>query len=123
MFSKIYSMAEAAEASSVEPKNDDKSKKEDEQDKEEIEEIPKEEQRLTHEELVKLTKEAIANIIESDPIFSNLPLDPTIDEIRAQTAVARGQSIELFLERGPLPRLSIVVCTNFFLQIFVLIVE
>ncbi|XP_001606078.1 U11/U12 small nuclear ribonucleoprotein 25 kDa protein [Nasonia vitripennis] len=78
-------------------------------EEQDIKDILKEQERLSHEELVKLTKEAIANIIESDPIFSNLPLDPTIDEIRAQIAVARGQSIELFLERGPLPTLSIVV--------------
>lgn len=64
---------------------------------------------IPHKELVELTKEAIVNIIESDPIFRGLPLDPTIDEIKAQIAVAHGQSITLFLERGPLPTLSIVV--------------
>lgn len=105
---------------SVELKNDDVPKREKEQDEQEIENIPKEQERISHEELVKLTKEAIANIIESDPLFKNLPLDPTIDEIRAQIAVARGQSIELFLERGPLPTLSIVV--RMCVQVFVLIV-
>ncbi|XP_011497174.1 PREDICTED: U11/U12 small nuclear ribonucleoprotein 25 kDa protein [Ceratosolen solmsi marchali] len=64
---------------------------------------------FTHEELVKLTKEAIRNIIESDPLLSDLPLDPTAEEIKAQTAVAQGQAIVLFLDRGNLPKLSIVV--------------
>ena len=71
--------------------------------------VVEEESSIGHEELVKLTKEAIANIIESDPFFKNLPLDPTIEEIRAQSAVAQGQAIVLYLERGPLPKLSIVV--------------
>ena len=64
---------------------------------------------FSHDVLVKLTKEAIAKIIESDPFFKHLPLDPTVDEIKAQIAVVHGQAITLYLDRTPLPRLSIVV--------------
>lgn len=64
---------------------------------------------LDHEELVKLTKEAIDNIIESDPLLSGLPTDVTIEEIKAQIAVAQGQAITVYLNRGELPKLGIVV--------------
>ncbi|XP_076633074.1 U11/U12 small nuclear ribonucleoprotein 25 kDa protein [Colletes latitarsis] len=62
-----------------------------------------------HEELVKLTKEAIDNIIESDPLLSGLPTDVTIEEIKAQIAVAQGQAITIYLNRGELPKLGVVV--------------
>jgi uncharacterized Rossmann fold enzyme len=73
---------------------------------------------FTHEELVKLTKEAIRNIIESDPLLNELPLDPTAEEIKAQTAVVQGQAIILFLDRGYLPKLSIVVGVFYYLFCF-----
>ncbi|XP_053978465.1 U11/U12 small nuclear ribonucleoprotein 25 kDa protein-like [Hylaeus anthracinus] len=62
-----------------------------------------------HEELVKLTKEAIDNIIESDPLLSGLPTDVTIEEIKAQIAVAQGQAITVYLNRGELPKIGVVV--------------
>ncbi|XP_047369374.1 U11/U12 small nuclear ribonucleoprotein 25 kDa protein [Vespa velutina] len=65
-----------------------------------------------HQELIKLTKEAIDNVIESDPFLSGLPLNVTVEEIKAQIAVAQGQAITLFLNRGELPKLSIVVPTH-----------
>ncbi|XP_012260784.1 U11/U12 small nuclear ribonucleoprotein 25 kDa protein-like [Athalia rosae] len=64
---------------------------------------------FSHEELVKLTKEAINKIIESDPLFVGIPADATVEEIKSQSAVARGQAITLYLNRGELPRLSVVV--------------
>ncbi|XP_017886886.1 U11/U12 small nuclear ribonucleoprotein 25 kDa protein-like [Ceratina calcarata] len=64
---------------------------------------------LDHVELIKLTKEAIRNIVESDPLLSGLPADVTIEELKAQIAVAQGQAITLYLNRGELPRLGIVV--------------
>lgn len=69
----------------------------------------KNEVQFSHEELVKLTQEAIDKIIESDPLFSGLPSDVTVEELKSQTAVAQGQAITLYLNRGELPRLSIVV--------------
>lgn len=65
---------------------------------------------ISHEELVKLTKEAIHKVIESDPLINGLPPDATAEEIRSQTAVAQGQAITLYLNRGELPVLPIVVC-------------
>lgn len=64
---------------------------------------------ISHRELVKLTKEAIHNIIENDPLLHGLPTDVTLEEIKAQTAVAQGQAITVFLNRGELPELGIVV--------------
>lgn len=64
---------------------------------------------ISHQELVKLTKEAIRNIIESDPLLRGLPTDVTIEEVKAQTAVAQGQAITIYLNRGELPELGIVV--------------
>lgn len=62
-----------------------------------------------HNELVKLTRKAIDNIIESDPLLSGLPTDVTIEELKAQAAVAQGQAITVYLNRGELPKLGIVV--------------
>ncbi|XP_032674070.1 U11/U12 small nuclear ribonucleoprotein 25 kDa protein [Odontomachus brunneus] len=64
---------------------------------------------LSHQELIKLTKVAIDNIIESDPLLSGLPSDVTIEELKSQIAVAQGQAITLFLNRGELPKLAVVV--------------
>lgn len=64
---------------------------------------------LSHQELIKLTKMAIDNIIESDPLLSGLPSDVTIEELRSQIAVAQGQAITLFIDRGRLPKLAVVV--------------
>ncbi|EFN80891.1 U11/U12 small nuclear ribonucleoprotein 25 kDa protein [Harpegnathos saltator] len=64
---------------------------------------------LSHHELIKLTKVAIDNIIESDPLLSGLPSDVTIEELKSQIAVAQGQAITLFLNRGELPKLAVVV--------------
>lgn len=64
---------------------------------------------LSHQELIKLTKIAIDNIIESDPLLSGLPSDVTIEELKSQIAVAQGQAITLFLNRGELPKLAVVV--------------
>ncbi|XP_014211841.1 U11/U12 small nuclear ribonucleoprotein 25 kDa protein [Copidosoma floridanum] len=76
---------------------------------EEKEEQYQEQATIEHNELVKLTKEAIRNIIESDPLLRVLPIDPTVEEIKAQCAVAQGQAIVVYLDRNVLPRLSIVV--------------
>lgn len=72
---------------------------------------------FSHQELVKLTKDAISKIIESDPLFSELPQDATLEEIKAQTAVAQGQAITLYLNRGDLPTLGVVVSFTIFFQI------
>ncbi|XP_058808660.1 U11/U12 small nuclear ribonucleoprotein 25 kDa protein-like [Phymastichus coffea] len=65
--------------------------------------------KLSHEALIKLTKEAIAGIIETDPLLKDLRKDSTSEEIKAATAVAQGQAIQLKLDRGPLKSLIIVV--------------
>lgn len=73
---------------------------------------------FTHCELVNLTKEAIAKIIGSDPLLDGLPLDVTLEEVKAQTAVAQGQAITLYVDRGSLPKISIVVSILFTLSDF-----
>lgn len=64
---------------------------------------------FSHEELIKLTKEAVYKIIESEPLFGGIPADATLEEVKAQSAVAQGQAITIYLNRGELPRLSVVV--------------
>lgn len=105
--------------------------------KEEDKDLPKEEgiidkrAEIDHDELIKLTKEAIHNIIESDPLLCGLPADVTIEELKAQIAVAQGQAITLYLNRGELPKLGIVViyfCKHSFLfslsvKIFIIVAK
>ena len=64
---------------------------------------------FSHAELVEITKEAINKIIERDPLFAELPPDATLEEIKSQTAVVQGQAINVYLNRGELPTLAIVV--------------
>lgn len=65
--------------------------------------------RFSHQELIKLTRMTIDNMIKNDPLLSGLPSDVTIEEIKSQIAVAQGQAITLFLNRGELPKLAVVV--------------
>lgn len=65
--------------------------------------------RLSHQELVKLTKTTIDSLVEHEPLLSGLPSDVTIEELKSQIAVAQGQAITLFLNRGELPKLAVVV--------------
>ncbi|KYN11886.1 PREDICTED: U11/U12 small nuclear ribonucleoprotein 25 kDa protein [Trachymyrmex cornetzi] len=65
--------------------------------------------RLGHQELVKLTKTTIDSLVEHEPLLSGLPSDVTIEELKSQIAVAQGQAITLFLNRGELPKLAVVV--------------
>lgn len=69
---------------------------------------------IDQKELINLTKDALKNIIESDPLLNDLPTDPTIEEIAAQIALVQGQAIKLFLDRGRLAKLTIVVCKFLF---------
>ncbi|KAJ8683027.1 hypothetical protein QAD02_018819 [Eretmocerus hayati] len=64
---------------------------------------------MSVEELVKFTKDSINHLIQTDPYLHGLPLDPTIEEVRAQKALTLGQAIVIYLDRGPFPTLSIVV--------------
>lgn len=65
--------------------------------------------RLNHQELLKLTKATIDNLVEGDSLLSGLPSDVTIEELKSQVAVVQGQAITLFLNRGQLPKLAVVV--------------
>ncbi|XP_029178842.1 U11/U12 small nuclear ribonucleoprotein 25 kDa protein [Nylanderia fulva] len=71
--------------------------------------IQSETKQLNHQELMKLTKTTIDNIINNDPLLSGLPSDVTIEELKSQIAVVQGQAITLFLNRGDLPKLAVVV--------------
>ncbi|XP_072744667.1 U11/U12 small nuclear ribonucleoprotein 25 kDa protein isoform X2 [Anoplolepis gracilipes] len=64
---------------------------------------------FNHQELMKLTKITVDDIIKNDPLLFGLPSDVTIEEIKSQIAVAQGQAITLFLNRGELPKLAVVV--------------
>lgn len=64
---------------------------------------------LNHQELMKLTKTTISDIINNDPLLFGLPSDVTIEELKSYIAVAQGQAITLLLNRGELPKLSVMV--------------
>jgi len=80
-----------------------------EETKEKLDDIKAESAELSHQDLVRLTKTTIANLIESDPLLTGLPLDVTTEELKSQIAVVQGQAITVFLNRGELPKLSVVV--------------
>lgn len=65
--------------------------------------------RLNHQELIKLTRMTIDNMIKNDPLLCELPSDVTMEEVKSQIAVAQGQAITLFLNRRELPKLAVVV--------------
>lgn len=69
--------------------------------------------RLSHQDLVKLTKKTIADIIDNDSLLSGLPLDVTTEELKSQIAVVQGQAITIFLDRRELPKLAVVVIISF----------
>jgi len=78
-----------------------------------VDDIKAESTRLSHQELVRLTKTTITDIIESDPLLTGLPLDVTTDELKSQIAVVQGQAITVFLNRGELPKLAVVVILTY----------
>ena len=88
----------------MDSKNDENISQEKNESTEEEKEI-----KFTHKELVNLTRDAVNKIIESDPIFGGLAQDPTVEEVKSQTAVVQGQAITLYLNRGELSTLPIVV--------------
>ncbi|XP_050466160.1 U11/U12 small nuclear ribonucleoprotein 25 kDa protein [Cataglyphis hispanica] len=65
--------------------------------------------RPNHQELIKLTRMTIDNMIKNDPLLCKLPSDVTMEEVKSQIAVAQGQAITLFLNRGELPKLAVVI--------------
>ncbi|KAK0161679.1 hypothetical protein PV327_008098 [Microctonus hyperodae] len=77
-----------------------------------VNDAPKLENQFSHEELMEFTRGVLNKIIDSDPLFNELPSDATVEEIKAQTAVARGQAITLNLNRSELSKLAIVVPSN-----------
>lgn len=79
-----------------------------------VDEVKPEITSLSHQELIKLTKTTIADIVNNDPLLSGLPSDVTIEELKSYIAVAQGQAITLFLNRGELPKLSIMVIYFYF---------
>ncbi|XP_046602055.1 U11/U12 small nuclear ribonucleoprotein 25 kDa protein isoform X6 [Neodiprion lecontei] len=57
---------------------------------------------------------AMSNVVTSEVDDSvtkdkSTPADATVEEIKSQSAVAQGQAITLYLNRGELPMLSVVV--------------
>jgi len=78
-----------------------------------MDDIEAESTRRSHQDLVRLTKTTIADIIENDPLLSGLPSDVTTEELKSQIAVVQGQAITVFLNRGELPKLAVVVILSY----------
>ncbi|EZA58754.1 hypothetical protein DMN91_009000 [Ooceraea biroi] len=82
---------------------------EDVEKKSSVDNVKAESAQLSHQELVRLTKTTIADIIENDPLLTGLPSDVTTEELKSQIAVVQGQAITVFLNRRELPKLAVVV--------------
>lgn len=76
------------------------------EDKEVDENIP-----LTHEELLKVTKSTLNELLKNDPVLKDLPPDVTLEEVEAQMAVLHGQSITVVVKRGDNDNIPIIVST------------
>lgn len=64
---------------------------------------------LTHEELLKVTKSTLGELLQNDPVVHDLPPDVTIEEIEALTAVLHGQSMTVTVKRGENDDVPVIV--------------
>lgn len=64
---------------------------------------------LTHEELLKVTKSTLGELLKHDPIVHDLPSDVTTEEIEALTAVLYGQSMTVIVKRGDNDDIPVIV--------------
>lgn len=64
---------------------------------------------LTHEELLKVTKSTLNELLKNDSILSDLPPDVTLEEVEAQMAVLHGQSITVVIKRGDNDDVPVIV--------------
>ncbi|KAJ8982223.1 hypothetical protein NQ317_013525 [Molorchus minor] len=64
---------------------------------------------LSHEDKLEITQSSLRRLIASDPLFSDLPVDVTTDEVLAQIAVAQGQSITVTVTRYSETPLNVVI--------------
>lgn len=63
----------------------------------------------SHEELMKLTSSALADLLPKDPVLRDLPSEVTLEEVNAQVALQFGQSMTVYVVRGDGEELPIVV--------------
>jgi len=64
---------------------------------------------LTHEELLRVTKSTLNELLKNDPILHDLPPDVTIEEVEAQMAALHGQSITVIVKRGDNDNIPVIV--------------
>ena len=64
---------------------------------------------LTHEELLKVTKSTLNELLRNDSVLSDLPPDVTLEEVEAQMAVLHGQSITVVVKRGDNDDIPVIV--------------
>lgn len=64
---------------------------------------------LTHEELKKVTKSTLNELLESNIVVHDLPQDVTLEEIEAQIAVLHGRSMTVFIVRDNNDMIPVVV--------------
>lgn len=64
---------------------------------------------LSHEELLEITESSLRRLIASDALLKDLPVDVTIEEVNAQVAVVRGQSITVTILRSHEAPLNVVI--------------
>lgn len=65
---------------------------------------------MDHVELTKLTNKHLHSLLQSDSYLSDIPPDITSEECKNLIALAYGQSISIWLDRGPYtPKMKIIV--------------
>lgn len=64
---------------------------------------------ISHEELMKLTSSALADLLPKDPVLRDLPSEVTLEEVNAQIALQFGRSMTVYVVRGNGEELPIVV--------------
>lgn len=72
----------------------------------------------THEELVDLTMRTLNNLVENDPVLSDLPNDATLEEVSAQYALQLGKSMNVFIVKENGENLPVVVILIFIITFF-----
>lgn len=64
---------------------------------------------FTHLALTEITKKTLNEVLQRDPLLSDLPTDITLEEVLEQIAVQHGQSMTLYLVKADNEEIPVVV--------------
>lgn len=64
---------------------------------------------FTHLALTEITKKTLNEVLQRDPLLSDLPIDITLEEVLQQIAVQHGQSMTLYIVKANNEEIPVVV--------------